>query len=303
MVTASIIMVVKNEAKTLPLIFRRLEEQTFRDFEVIFIDNMSTDATPKIVEEFQRRGKISIQYERREGVIGSLNNYAIDIARGNYIVFLDGDEIPVKTWLDEFIKCLSSGCDACLGPVIYFDLDKPRSIYVRWYFNRSILEILYNRQFASKRIVFNMGNIAFKAHVIKKVRFNPLLGISYDGEASYRFVKHGFKLCFADKAYVFHPAPNELHRHISFWWKLAHAQRVLLSVHHYLDIAKIIIRNNILAHLDPREIVKSNLWRAHNVFPSILMHITAFLTLLGTHLKLSIGGTKNILGKNVQRLK
>jgi len=40
---------------------------------------MLTDATPRIVEGSQRRGKVSIQYECGEGVIGALNSYAIDI--------------------------------------------------------------------------------------------------------------------------------------------------------------------------------------------------------------------------------
>jgi len=303
MVTASIVIVAKNEEKTLPLLLHMIQKQSFQDFEVVFIDNMSTDSTPRIVEEFAKRSGIPVYYERRGGTLGSLYNRSVELACGKYILIIDADEIPVAKWVEEHLKCLESGHHACIAPVIYYDPGGTWSQVSKWYFNRSILEIMYNRLFAASRIVFNTGNTSFRAEALKKVQFHPHLGVSEDGEMSYRFVKHGYRLGLAEKAYVFHPAPDDLRKHASYWWKLAYAQRALFHVHKHLDLAKVLIRNNLLAHLDPRETVKSSLWHTSNLLPSIFMHITAFSTLLGTHLKISIEGAENVLGKNIQRLK
>lgn len=303
MVTASIILVARNEEKTLPLLFRRLREQTFRDFEVVFIDNMSTDRTPWIVKEFAERSNIPVRYERREGALGSLYNRGIELARGEYLLIIGADEIPVVKWVEEHLKCLERGYDACLAPVVYYDPKGRWSWVSRWFFNRSILEIMYNKAFTGLRIVFNTGNTSFRANVLRKVRFHPYLGVSEDGEMSYRFLKHGYRLGFAEKAYAFHPAPDNLRKHVSYWWKLAYAQKVLFSIHRYSDLANVLIRNNLLSHLDPREIVKGALWRAREVLYSMILEIIAFITLMITHAKNVFIDKEEIMYKNIQRIK
>ena len=301
MVTASVIIVAKNEEKTLPFLLRRLERQTFQDFEIIFIDNMSMDKTPEIVENFANSTQIPLYFERREGVIGALNNYALTIARGKYILFVDGDEIPVNNWIQEHIDCLNIGYDSCIGPVIFVSNDK--SNVAKLYFNKSILEIIYNKRSMSKRVTFNMGNSSFRADIIRTIKFHPYLGISYDGESGYRFIKHGYKLGFAEGAIVFHPAPNDFRKHLSYWWKLAYAQKVLFSLHSYSDLAKIIFKNNILSHLDPREMVKSTLWKTEDIFPVMFLEITAFIMLIGTYIRNLFRNKEKLLYNNIQRIK
>ena len=71
---ATVLIVARNEERVLPRLLRRLEAQTVRDFEVVFIDNMSTDRTPEIVRRFAGSAWIPVTYERMEGTLGALYN-------------------------------------------------------------------------------------------------------------------------------------------------------------------------------------------------------------------------------------
>lgn len=300
MALVSVLIVVKNEEKSLPLLFRLLDKQTYKNLEIIVVDNGSTDNTPKIIEEYSCRSPYKVKKDMVLGTLAQAYNRALDLAEGNYIVIIGGDQIPSKTWIEEHVKCLQKGCDACLAPVIYFS--KKTTSVARWYFNRSILEILFNKAGTPDRIVFNTGNVSFKAYTIKKVRFYDPMPVSVDGEMSYRFIKHGFKLCFCETSLSFHHAPVKIKHHISLWWKLAYANKATFNVHPYLDLKKLFFRHILLAHLDPREWIKTSLYKGRLIMHSIFMHITAFLTLLITYSYLSLL-RENVLWKYVQRIK
>lgn len=67
--------------------------QTFQDWEIVFLDDASTDATPEIAASFDRR----LRYVRNDRVIrlGEARNQALSQVRGEFIAFLDADD----TWL------------------------------------------------------------------------------------------------------------------------------------------------------------------------------------------------------------
>jgi len=298
-VLVSVIIVVKNEERYLPRLLQLLDQQTYRNF---LVDNGSTDRTPSIIERYSEESPFKVKVGTFLGTLAQAYNKALSMASGEYIAIIGGDELPTPTWIEEHVKFLEKGCDACLAPVVYIPTSKRNTSVSMWYFNRSVLEVSLNRLKISERIVFNTGNVSFKATAIKKVGFYDPMTVSEDGEMSYRFLKHGFKLCFNEHAVVFHPAPSDYRRHISFWWKLAYANRALIQVHPYIDLKKVFIRNILLSHVDPREWIKSSLYRGRQLLSSVFLHVTAFLTLLITSLYLALSREKTLY-KYIQRIK
>lgn len=66
--------------------------QTFKDYELIIIDDCSTDTTMETVKNMKKE-KIKIySTEKNSGTAGATRNIAIDNAKGEYIIFLDGDD-------------------------------------------------------------------------------------------------------------------------------------------------------------------------------------------------------------------
>lgn len=83
--------------------------QTFVDYELIIVDNCSTDGTPVIMEDYCRRDG-RIRYYRNASNIGMYRNYnqALMHARGEYIKFLNADDTFEPTLLEKFVHILET---------------------------------------------------------------------------------------------------------------------------------------------------------------------------------------------------
>ncbi|HDR6246514.1 TPA: glycosyltransferase family 2 protein [Bacillus cereus] len=100
-----------------------LKRQTFRNFEVIFIDDCSTDRSMDLVKEniteFKRY--LMIQNEKNIGVAKSRNK-ALKRANGKYVFFLDSDDILTENALENLFTCAGrdSG-DLVIGKMLIYD--------------------------------------------------------------------------------------------------------------------------------------------------------------------------------------
>jgi glycosyltransferase involved in cell wall biosynthesis len=65
--------------------------QTLQDFELIIIDDGSTDNSRKVIQEYESNSKISIIFQQNKG-LNATNNVAIKHAKGKYIIRLDADD-------------------------------------------------------------------------------------------------------------------------------------------------------------------------------------------------------------------
>jgi len=85
----SVIIPSYNSATTLELLLKSLEQQTFSDYEVIVVDDASTDNTATVVSRY------SVKYERLEPNAGpaTARNRGAGLARGEWFVFADADTV------------------------------------------------------------------------------------------------------------------------------------------------------------------------------------------------------------------
>jgi len=90
-VTVSIVMAAKNYARFLPEAVESVIAQTFTEWELLIIDDGSTDATPDVVRPFLADPRI--RYIRADRLGQSrAKNLGIRLARGEFIAFLDADD-------------------------------------------------------------------------------------------------------------------------------------------------------------------------------------------------------------------
>ena len=88
----SVIVPVYNVEKYLPRCLDSILAQTFRDFELILVDDGSTDASGAICEEYAARdSRIRVLHQENQGQAAARNR-ALDIAQGEYIGFVDSDD-------------------------------------------------------------------------------------------------------------------------------------------------------------------------------------------------------------------
>lgn len=102
MVTISIIMPLFNAEKYLPEALNSVLGQTYKEFELICIDDGSTDSTRKILRDFQKRDdRIKIFANKQRLGAGPTRNKGIEKAQGKYILFLDGDDVFEEELLEK----------------------------------------------------------------------------------------------------------------------------------------------------------------------------------------------------------
>lgn len=101
----SVIIPVYNVEDYLHVCLNSILKQTYEDFEVICIDDASTDSSPEILEYFaQKDSRIKILKNDSNSGPGYSRNRGLDEAQGKYISFLDGDDWLAPDALETLIS-------------------------------------------------------------------------------------------------------------------------------------------------------------------------------------------------------
>ena len=80
-------------------------QQTFTDFEVLCIDDASTDNTVTIFKEYvEKDSRVKLFVHEKNYGLSVSRNESITLAKGEYIVFIDADDLAPIDWLETVIK-------------------------------------------------------------------------------------------------------------------------------------------------------------------------------------------------------
>ena len=90
--TISVIVPMYNSEKYLQTCISSILNQTFTDFELILVDDCSTDRTLEIAKSFSDSRIKILQTEKNSGNPGLARNVGIDAARGEFVYFVDSDD-------------------------------------------------------------------------------------------------------------------------------------------------------------------------------------------------------------------
>lgn len=103
----SIIIPVYNAEKYLARCIDSILNQTFQDFELILIDDKSTDSSKAICKQYIEDDSriLFVENEKNMGV-SATRNKGIDLARGKFIMFCDNDDIVSPYWIEHLITNL-----------------------------------------------------------------------------------------------------------------------------------------------------------------------------------------------------
>jgi glycosyltransferase involved in cell wall biosynthesis len=105
----TVIMPVFNGAEYLCAAIDSVTSQTFADWELVVVDDGSTDATPHILQEFSDPRVITIRQENQGEAVA--RNVGLDAAQGDYIAFLDADDLFLPNALADLAAYLDANLD------------------------------------------------------------------------------------------------------------------------------------------------------------------------------------------------
>jgi GT2 family glycosyltransferase len=111
----SVIVCTYNGAETLEGCLRALQKQNYPDYEIIVVDDGSTDETRKVLSRFK---DLRVRHQDNQG-LGVARNEGIRMAENDYVAFTDADCMPDADWLSFLVRAIrEEGVGAAGGPNI-----------------------------------------------------------------------------------------------------------------------------------------------------------------------------------------
>jgi len=243
----SIIICTYNREHNLPECFDHLlqcQQVEAIEWEIIVVDNNSTDNTRAVVERYAADTSLNISYafEAKQG-LSNARNHGISLATGTWIAFIDDDIRVCDKWLktlfDTFIK---NDCDAVGGRI---HIESPQSL-PRW-ISPDMYGFLGHQDFGPEPHKMDGidespfgGNMAVHRRVFEKIGvFDTTMGRSGEGNTKEELFK-GEETDFFERladsggSFFYHPDLLVLHKILPYQLKM----RFFLTLHNNSGIMK-----------------------------------------------------------------
>lgn len=202
----SVIVPVYNCEEYIGTTLDSIINQDFKNFEVIVIDDGSTDRSLEIINEKLSKSLISHQIIHQENSgVSSARNAGISKATGKYLVFIDGDDYVTGNHLSELYNGKS---DFSLVQFIKKDGDRLSTPY---HFSREFMSCEdFIKKELNMEMPFTFCQLMYKTSIIKDngIKFNPDLVYGEDIDFALRALIYGDEVTISNEAtyyYLQHP--------------------------------------------------------------------------------------------------
>ncbi len=188
----SVLICVRNNEKYMKRCIQAILNQSFTNFELIIVDDLSSDETAKIIKSFKDK---RIKYFKNNAWLGisKSRNQCLKHATGEFLFFTDGDCAVSPNWIEEGLKSLNTpGCVGVEGALYYVSKN----------YRTTFADYIMQNQSGGN---FMTGNVAYTKNVVDKVGgFDEALNYLEDRDIAFRIMRLG-KIKFNPKMVVHHP--------------------------------------------------------------------------------------------------
>lgn len=212
-------------------------------WEILVIDNNSTDDTKNIVEEIKSKSRVNLRYfiETQQGIVFARNR-AVKEARYGIIAFVDDDETADKNWLENMAGTFKSYDPDCVGGKM-LPAGWPEKLPAWFTQELHLFASIYDRGDAliewtsvDQNTPYS-GNIAYKKSVFDKLGYFDIsmgrrgkdsVSGGEEQDLNIRILENGGKIIYQPKAVVYHAfrpqfLKKSYYRNISFYQGQAEA--------------------------------------------------------------------------------
>jgi glycosyltransferase involved in cell wall biosynthesis len=225
----SVVIPAHNEGKNISNCLNGLMRQTFaRDnYEIIVVDDGSTDNTPDIVDSFPG---VRLIRQKNQGPAVARNMGAQE-ARGDIVLFTDADCIPFDNWIEEMVKPFGQNSEIIAVKGAYETRQK--ELMARF------VQVEYEDKYDKMKKQVYIDFIDTYAAGFRRNDFLQANGFNKefpvacaeDIELSYRLANSGHKMVFNPQARVIHLHPNSLMDYAKKKYKFAYWRMLAIKKH------------------------------------------------------------------------
>ncbi|MEN9326914.1 MAG: hypothetical protein RI943_1347 [Bacteroidota bacterium] len=196
----TVIIPLYNKEKYIENAIKSVLDQTFTDFEILIIDDFSSDKSAAIASKFESE-KVQLIYHEKNCGLSATRNTGIKKANSNYITFLDADDLWKPTFLESNFQLIQNFPEARIFGTNYEEvwdtvIKNPRNgseilpINFTGYINFFKINV--------KQGIYNHGSVCFHKEVYEKVGFyNEKINFSEDLDFNIR-ANYNFKLAYTN---------------------------------------------------------------------------------------------------------
>ncbi|MBR6023768.1 MAG: glycosyltransferase family 2 protein [Methanobrevibacter sp.] len=193
----SLILPVFNEEKYIKATLDSIINQSFTDFEVIVVDDGSTDGTLKIVEEIFKNSAIPHKIIHQENMgVSSARNRGISLSCGEYIVFMDGDDYILTNHLSQLYN---PDYDFSLIQLVKKGGDDLSNLH--YYGCEEITARDFIRMELEMKMPFNFVQLSYRSDIIKNndLKFREDVSYGEDTDFAMRALSYGDSIKVSDE--------------------------------------------------------------------------------------------------------
>lgn len=118
-------MPVYNSSKYLARCLDSIRNQSYRNLEIILVDDGSEDSSPEICNLYCKMDARFICYHIHNNGVANARNYALDRCSGEYVVFIDSDDFVELRYVERLLNvAIMSGCKLVTCSANWIDEDK-----------------------------------------------------------------------------------------------------------------------------------------------------------------------------------
>ena len=205
----SIIIPFYNDAATLARTLESIHASTHRNYEVLLVDDASTDESPKIAAAFVREdAHVRLLTNEHNRHVSFCRNRALDLARGDYVSFVDSDDWISPDWIANLLTAADEAdAEVVIGKSMQVLTGGAQE---------------YPMKGLSRRRSLTFGQLVFKDNCVvwnklysralmerEKARFDTEIQIGEDLLFNYNLLQAARGIFYSGSGYYFHQADNE----------------------------------------------------------------------------------------------
>jgi len=178
----SIIIPLYNKANFILATLKSVSDQTFENYEIIIINDGSTDDSLSKIEAL-KLPKLSIHTQENKG-LSAARNRGVTLARGQYVALLDADDLWKPTYLESMFNLIENYPNHQIFGCSYKESRKGRLMDIQTSFeaqpNQSsyVLEDFFSANY--NQFIIDQSSLVFERHFIKTHKFNEHIDVGED---------------------------------------------------------------------------------------------------------------------------
>ncbi len=162
---------------------RSLVNQTYHNLEILCIDDGSTDKSAEVIKSFADKDDRVIYVYKENGGVSSARNLGLDMFKGDYVMFVDGDDYLHPQAVELFVDCIEkTECDIACADSIKIDFVVSEFPQITQNsFELIDVKVLYSN--AGERSFAAVWSKIYRSKVLNRFRFP--LGIKYGEDTNF----------------------------------------------------------------------------------------------------------------------